>query len=468
MKAPEGMRRLALAGTHFKKLSLEQVYRLVDPEVFQLEVEGAQARRLRLGFWRILRNCAALFPLIFTWFALYTASTNYQNDLGKYPNDLYEPFLKLWQYGFHNTTWFTFARAAIIDVGLLLLYLVLTVWVAYLEGLAQGKSRKFAKELQNVTEGLTDAAAAVSSSMVSDAGIDRIVQTIEKVSTEGVKKIVDAFEPIADADVQKIVNAIQRVVKDAFLVSEQVVTKAQKSMEDLFDKQIKVMIQQFHDDLATLNMDLTRLGSNLTQFGSDLQKYDQQLKALTDASTDLAKATSSLATNADSLTKSTLTYASVGQDINTQIGMLNGTQQKMVTEIETSQQQVVQQIVGVAGNMDTAAKSAEALADKLVLMAKQDVVQMTKSVSNAADRVADTADSLSLVNKQMQGSLSQVDVHLQDTTRQLETAAQALAAATSGGAIPKQKRNRRAQTPGSNQAQGQNQPAAKWWQFWKP
>ncbi len=135
----------------------------------------------------VIRNCLALVPLILTWVALYFASSNYQQDLQKYPNDLYEPFLKLWQFGFHNTTWFTFSKAALIDVVLLLVYLFSVIAVVFFELKALRITQTFATGVHGVTDELVDAIAKAGATSTSD--VDRIVKTIERVADEGFKNL---------------------------------------------------------------------------------------------------------------------------------------------------------------------------------------------------------------------------------------------------------------------------------------
>ncbi len=69
----EGVQRLTFVCKNFKKLSLEEAYRLIDPNALQHEVEQAQARKYGVGRLHILRNCLALGPLILAWYALYRA-----------------------------------------------------------------------------------------------------------------------------------------------------------------------------------------------------------------------------------------------------------------------------------------------------------------------------------------------------------------------------------------------------------
>src|SRR5258708_7978551 len=435
--ARDGYGRLALAGKNFKWLSIAEAYHLIDTGTIQSEVEDAQARKYWVGRLHVIRNCLGLCPLILTWFGLYLAASNYQQDLQKHPSDLYEPFLKLWQFGFHNTTWFTFSTAAFIDVVFLGIYLFSIIAVVFLESKAQRITQTFATGLHGVTDELIDAIAKAGATSTSD--VDRIVKTIERVADEGFKNLMQTVKSLSEADVDRIAQALKVVIQDALKLSEEIADQAKQTLIDV-NTDLKDLINQLHSALGTL-------GSNLNTLSSDLLGYDQQLLQLTDASTDLAKASNSLAKNADDLTKSTQEYANIGKDIGTQIGSLNGSQQRIITTFEDIKRDAVAQINSFANNLDSAAKATEQVAKDLGQITVTDVSNMSKRVIHAADQVADAADalrqlqlalaksdqhlqwSLSQADQHLQLSLSQADQHLQNSIMQVETQLQTTNAA---------------------------------------
>ena len=428
--ARDGYERLALVGKNFKRLSLAEAYRLIDPGAIQREVEDAQARKYWVGRLHVIRNCLALVPLILTWVALYFASSNYQQDLQKYPNDLYEPFLKLWQFGFHNTTWFTFSKAALIDVVLLLVYLFSVIAVVFFKSKALRITQTFATGVHGVTDELVDAIAKAGATSTSD--VDRIVKTIERVADEGFKNLMQTVKSLSEADVERIAQALRVVIQDTLKLSEDIAEQAKQTLTDV-NMDLKDLVNQLHSDLNTLS--------------SDLLGYDQQLQQLTNASTDLAKASTSLAKNTDDLTKSTQDYANIGKDIGTQIGSLNGSQQHIITTFEDIKRDAVTQIGSFANKLDSAAKAAEQVAKDLGQITVTEVNNMSKRVTNAADQVADAADALtqlqqalaksdqhlqwalSRTDQHLQWSLSQADQHLQNSITLVETQLQTTNAA---------------------------------------
>jgi glycine cleavage system H lipoate-binding protein len=450
----EGVERLALVSRYFKKLTIEEAYSMLDPEGFRQEIVEAQERKYYLGILRVFRNCFSLAPLIATWWALYVATTNYQDDLAnpKYKNvDQYQPFLRLWQDGFHGTTGYTFSTAALIDVALLLFYAGIIILVSFLEKWAYSRTNSFAQELNSVSGELIDVIAQVGPSAgTSDAGIDRIVQTIERVAVAGTNTLLQAVKSVSDADVEKIVQAIKQVLDEALMSSDQVAQKAQEfikisneKLDDVFNTKVKTMLDQFHDDLGTMNTDFKKLGVDMRKLSSDVFSYDKQLVNLADASTKLAA-------HAGDLTSSTQVYVSVGQEIRDQITALNVTQHQVARDISNTQQDVARQIGAAAGHMSSVAQETTLVAKELGQITKQDIDVMSKNVLAAANSVADVADTLTVVrgslsqtNQQLQGSvlyvnqdvqqsLSRFQSQLDVTSEELKQTAQTLAKLTVG------------------------------------
>jgi hypothetical protein len=404
--AGDGYQRLVLTGKHFKQLSIAEAYRLIEPAKLQGEVEDAQAQKYWVNRLHIIRNCLALGPLILTWIALYFASNEYQQDLRKYPNDLYEPFLKLWQFGFHNTTGFTFSVAAFIDVVLLITYLLSIIAVALFETRAQKVTQDFAITLHKVTDMLITTIARTGAASTSD--VDRIVRTIEHVADQGFKALTQTVKSLADADAERIAQALRVVIQDTLKLSEEIADQAKQTLTDV-NADLKDLTRQLRLDLGTLGADLNTLSSGLIG-------YDQQLQQLTDASTELANASISLATNTDSLTQSTQSYTDIGKDIGVQISSLNGSQQQIITTFGDIKRDAVAQMGSFAAKLDTTAQVADRAAQNLLQITAKDVITMSNHVTSAAAQVADTAKAL----KQLQFALEKSDKHLQWTLSQAD------------------------------------------------
>lgn len=404
--ASDGYQRLVLTGKNFKQLSIAEAYRLIEPAKLQGEVEDAQAQKYWVNRLHVIRNCLALGPLILTWVALYFASNAYQQDLQKYHNDLYEPFLKLWQFGFHNTTGFTFSVAALIDVVLLIIYLLSIIAVALFETRAQKVTQSFALSLHKVTDLLITTIARTGAASTSD--VDRIVRTIEQVADQGFKTLTQTVKSLADADANRIALALRVVIQDTLKLSEEIADQAKQTLTDV-NADLKDLTGQ-------LRLDLGVLGGDLSTLSSGLIGYNQQLQQLTNASTQLVAASISLATNTDSLTQSTQSYSAIGKDIGVQISTLNGSQQQVITTFGDIKRDAVAQIGSFAVKLDTTAQAADRAAQNLLQITAKDVSTMSNHVTSAAAQVADTAKAL----KQLQLALEKSDQHLQWTLSQAD------------------------------------------------
>jgi hypothetical protein len=200
-RAYEGAKRLELVSQEFTKLTIEEAYHIIAPNITHSEVEELYARKL--GILHVLRNALSLCPLILTWTALFLAAISYQQVLAnpKYRDvDQYRPFLRLWQEGFHGATWLTFSNAALGDVillSLVLLFVVLIIPVS--ESVALRRASKIALDLENVTDGLMR--------VVGEKGINPIT---------------------SEADVDKVIHKIKQTVESSLLASKQAADQAKQ------------------------------------------------------------------------------------------------------------------------------------------------------------------------------------------------------------------------------------------------
>lgn len=400
--AYEGAKRLELVGQEFTKLTIEEAYHIIAPDITHSEVEELYSHKL--GFLHVIRNALSLCPLILTWTALCLAAISYQQNLAnpKYRDvDQYRPFLRLWQEGFHGATWLTFSNAALGDVillSLVLLFVVLVIPVS--ESISRRRANIIAGDLENVTEGLMR--------VVGEKGINPIT---------------------SEADVDKVIHRIKQTVETSLLASKQAADQAKQFIADS-EVRVTNVIGDFHQDLATFNADLLKLSS-------DLQSYGQTIQDLSNASTQLASSSTSLATNARDMASSATTSAQASQSmaqasqgIGTQLSALNNTQQQMVNEISTTQkqvaneiattqQQVVKGITDAADIMDTVAKDTRLVAKELGQITQADLQSMTNQVAQVANQVNKVATSL-----------TQIDQQLQATSQVLFQAAQAFSSAS--------------------------------------
>ncbi len=144
-----GAERLTFVYENLDKLSPDFIYAFLDLDAFRAEVKAAQGSKAK--FWYTLCTILGVLILVLTGVALFYASIGYQQDLAAHPADINQPFLQLWQNGFHGTTPLTFGLTILVD-SLLLLFLLLCVLQAQrLERRAQKDASKLAQDLQDIT-----------------------------------------------------------------------------------------------------------------------------------------------------------------------------------------------------------------------------------------------------------------------------------------------------------------------------
>ncbi|MEO7020756.1 MAG: hypothetical protein ABI234_11450, partial [Ktedonobacteraceae bacterium] len=101
--AKDGAKRLQVIAKQIQHFTVEGAFQYLRRDEIVEELES-QPHWL-LSALRFARNVLSIAPIVLTWFALGLAATAYQSDLADtlhYPDDRYQPFLGLWQNGFHG------------------------------------------------------------------------------------------------------------------------------------------------------------------------------------------------------------------------------------------------------------------------------------------------------------------------------------------------------------------------------
>jgi methyl-accepting chemotaxis protein len=368
--AKAGLQRLAVVCENYNQLSIEEAYRLLDPEAFRREIEENQGYKRRLKFLNYLRIILGLLPLIITWGSMSWAVSQYQQYSGP-P----ETFLKLWQAGFPGDP-LTFSATGILDVTFLVSFLLLTLVAQRVEYSTRKNSEDFATQLQLVTAGL-----------------------MKLIATDGLTRMT------SDAEIEKVGRIIQVAIAKAFQVSQTVA----KDAKDLFDQQIKPILQQFDANVAILHQDLDTLTKDLAKLALNLNTYQQQVNDLTAASQGVAQASTNLATSASTLATTASQQTAAAQEIKREVATLNSTQQNMIPNFEAAQQRVAgtftstqQQVIteiravggsihnaagdmkAAAGGMVTAATRVENVGQQLTVITPQDVQRIAAEANNFA------------------------------------------------------------------------------------
>lgn len=373
--ATKGVQRLCLVCENFRQLTYDQAYRMIGPDMFQDEFEEMQSHKAFIKFLNYLRILLSLAPLILTWFALFSATSNYQNDLAKHPDDQTITFLRLWQDGFHHTTAFTFSTTAIIDVVLLLSFLFCTILILAMEYRARQSASTFATELREVTNGL-----------------------LKAVIEEGISQTTK------QADIDKIVKAVRVALGGVFTTTEDVirqamdvVIKANDRVDQLFTNQVQPMFSKFDQNVSTFHLDVNKL--------------TQEASVLATASTNMATASSSMTTSASQMANSASGLQASVQQIDAHLVNLNNTENTMVTRIEAAQQKVATEVGNAASSMNVAAAKVKDSSEKMENAAK-DVKKVGDTLATInptnVKKISDEATNFAIL-------ISQVNKDLQDT-----------------------------------------------------
>ena len=233
--ASVGVQRIAFVCDQYDKLTPDNAYHWIDPVGLQNEIEDTQANKSEM--WHIVRNCVSLLPLIFTWFALFSAASSYQNCLAAHQCEVTTPFLALWQQdGFASRT-FTFASAALLDVFLLLTYLLLIIITFWLDRRAHITSIVFAKKLQGTTESLMKVIADEGiTPLASEADVDKVSHAVQQVVDKAVemsKQVARNAEESSQRAIQGTQAMSQQAIQAAQQSTQQALQSAQQSMQEI-------------------------------------------------------------------------------------------------------------------------------------------------------------------------------------------------------------------------------------------
>jgi len=438
--AKNGARRLEEVSLQFQHFTVEGASQYIRKDEILDELDDR-------GHWSLsvlhgLRNLLSIAPIAFTWYALHLAADAYDLDLQDtrhYPNDLYQPFLLLWQEGFHGNHGFVipFSWAALFDAILLVVMILLAILII------PWWQQRHKENTNRSLEGF-------------DTTIDELLAAIGQSG---------ANAHLADSDINKISQAIQGTLQKVLLNYDRVAGEARQFIEDT-RQSTQTLVKAFGDDLAIFNSDVKLLTSDLQRMNIDLNSYGQKLTELTDASNKLAGSSNDLVQNAKSMADSANLSSQASQGISSQLGALNvaqqeivktqqdvattiartqgevvkqfdTTQQNVVQEIERAQKEVVKEVSSVADDMTASsrntrdvARELENVAQGLKQMTQADFQAMTDGVKKANQDLVDEVRKTAGEVQQVVGSLNQVGAQLQLTTTELAAAAQALGSTT--------------------------------------
>ncbi len=465
--AVEGAKRLALIRSQYRQLTPHTAYLWLNPTAVQEEIEEAKINRRRIQAIYGLRNVLSLAPLIFTWSALFDASSGYQKDLTVYPADSTIPFLQLWQSGFHGFSRFSFPQAAGWDVALLIFYLLAILAVQWVERRIHVHAVSFIESetwQEPVNALLQDIEKANIPYVASKSDIDTVVDAVNRIVTEmttalraaineatdNVKQtamqmvganrqvieqteqsikslIVDTQQSLTQAitaseqvmnqhlsastqSTRQIVTSAEGAITQTLTLSKQSIGEANQRVETLFEMQVKPLIESFRQDVAALQ--------------KEIGNYQNRLAALTQAGDILGNAGVSLAGTSKVLAENAERYLTIGQELKAQIAALNSTQQD-----------VLSQIGGIASGISTASGNMiDARAN--MVAAIHEVQMLTQRLERGMQSMMDSISAYTAVSQ----SLEKVASPLEAASDRLYQASDLLSSVQSSHPAPVVKR----------------------------
>lgn len=440
--AIEGMKRLELICEQHDQLSPNAAYIWIDPNAIQREIEDAQLSKKQMEVIHFFRNLLSLAPLIATWAALFFAVYSYQKDITINPDDRFQPFLQLWQGGFHQTTWFTFTVAAGIDVVLLVFYLISILLTHELERRAHLKAIAFVQKLQDKVDQLMQYIAEDGFKHIGDqSDIDKVVDSVQKVvdsATASVKQAVQDTTNTLKQVVEQATNANKKVIEDSANANKQVIegvegsfkaaiADAQQKMQQAVDASQKAITssntkveKMFTDDVAPL---MKSFRTDMGTFQQELGKYQSRLNALTSASQELAGASQKLSTASEELTQNAERYITIGNNIDTSIQTLNTTQRDVVKEIGSVAANIstaASQMSSVTGSMQRATSNVEVVAKQLNVEMQSTLQKMTANVDGFSQSMYQGAANLSSIIQLFGDNVNRVSGSINQVSRSLD------------------------------------------------
>ena len=410
--------KIANGNRHFEDLE-----RHIDPDRIVDELNSARGRprwqKLFQGDWRgglrpllgfpksvrfahLLRNVAALAPLIFTWIMLGMAAEHYDIDLKNNPRMVNEPFLLLWQQGF-GTGFPSFERVTIIDFALLTLVVLLTFWVHWAEGQADRSADSVYETMDSLKRFLADRSFLPLSltsltpeewAKITGENLSKTIQQTRELNTaseQAIREASDRLKAIQDTS-QELIKDFKGAVLDTLTsVSDQ----NKHFIEDTRETNQQVLQALVEQQMRPL----------LGQVQDMLDQFRTQQVAYTDAVTDLTKRVGGIEASATVLATSARAFDGSTRSIAGSLAAMASSQERFASHVEVSAQ-----------SMSSAATAMTEVKDALRKDLHERLQEMTINITGASD------------------SLEKAQTGLAGTTKAMSMAATAFAETANGGA----------------------------------
>jgi hypothetical protein len=261
--AQNGARRLEVVAQQLQHFTVEGATQYIRKEEILQELEGQNDWKTNVLY--SLRAILCIAPIAFTWWALHLAGDAYARDLqdtSHYPNDLYQPFLQLWQENFHGNHGFVLSFSLTTFLDALLLALLALLIIVVMPWWEQRRKEALRASLGNFDALVDDLLAAIGQSEAN----------ANPISTE----------------INKVPAAIQATLQKVLLNYDRVAGEAREFVKDTYEN-TKALLKNFDTNQAVFHNDVKLLTEALQKINKDLDQNGKALQELTNLVRRLAE-----------------------------------------------------------------------------------------------------------------------------------------------------------------------------------
>jgi methyl-accepting chemotaxis protein len=363
----------------------------VDPDLADEELAASYRARTRRA--HMVRNIAALVPLLITWLALGLASREYRNELARVPNDSAKPFLLLWEDGFGQHGLFapTFAEVALLDFAIIVLLLALTAWVHYSEGRDESSRSRVMHSLWTGLAALKIAMAQSTPRPPADAQewadaarkiISEAMEQTRLLSESSRKAIEEAgsrLEGIQD-DGKEFIKQYSAEIKETLVSVRQDNEEFVRQVAAESRETLQILVQQQMEPL------LNQLRTMLGEFGQHQETYRTGISGLADGVTSIKR-------SAQDLAESARAHNDAAESITKNLDSISASQSRLASTITSS-----------AASMKTTATAMDEVKDVLRTELRDGVKLMADNVTAASGHLTAIEQKLADTSKALDGS----------------------------------------------------------------
>lgn len=246
----------------------EALPRLLDPASILDELEETTSKWL--GRWILLRNIFALFPLLITWFSLSVATSAYRDEIRQNPNQVYQPFLVLWENGFDHRMWLTFSLVAGIDTVLFIMIIGMTAIIHALEHGSHSRAQQLAARVDRAVAALVAALGEERWRATNNPGewAPEVRRVIERAMQE----------------TRELNKANQQALESAKMAIQEAKQSHTELIRELGGEVVRTLDAVRAENTRLLQLTAQELGDMLAQaFAGQKQVAEESLAAVTEA-----------------------------------------------------------------------------------------------------------------------------------------------------------------------------------------